>query len=65
MSIKELRKKNTEICIKISLEALREFKNEGSFISRPQEKIGRYYSFMPSVLKEVCRIKFEKFSKTI
>ncbi len=65
MQIKELRKKTTEVNIKISLEALREYEKEGTFSSRPQKKIGRYYSFMPGVLKEKCRLNFEKFSKKI
>ncbi len=45
----ELRAANTEVCVELTLRAARE---------RPpataQRRRGRYYSFMPAVLKDVC-----------
>jgi methionyl-tRNA formyltransferase len=45
----ELRAANTEVCIELSLQAARERPP-----ATPQRRRGRYYSFMPSVLKDTC-----------
>jgi len=60
MKLYQLRKSNTDVCIKLVRYALDLFQNEGSFPSIPQNNIGRYYSFMPGVLKDVCIASFEK-----
>lgn len=60
MELHQLRKANTEVCVRLSLEALAEFMKNGTFISRPQRRRGRYYSFMPSTLKDICVGKFVK-----
>ena len=56
-----LRAANTLNCINMSLLALDYFKNKGTFQLSPQTQKGRYYSFMPTVLKEVCVKKFCKY----
>jgi methionyl-tRNA formyltransferase len=56
----ELRSINTEVCIDISLLALTSLQSRGSLPSRKQIDMGRYYSFMPTVLKEICLKKFER-----
>jgi len=60
MKLYHLRKSNTDVCIKLVRYALNIFQNEGTFPSIPQNNTGRYYSFMPSVLKDVCITSFEK-----
>lgn len=57
---KELRASNTEICLQLFNKFL---KNKNSLKSFKQKKIGRYYSFMPTVLKEMVLKKFKKFIK--
>lgn len=56
----ELRAINTEACISLSLLALSGLQSTGSLPSRKQLTRGRYYSSMPSVLKEDCLRKFER-----
>lgn len=63
MQLHELRKANTEVCIKITLSALDMYARQKTFISSPQAKKGRYYSFMPSELKELCRKKFLAYTQ--
>ncbi len=59
MKLHELRRVRTDVCIALSRDALRSFNNDGRFESTPQRQVGRYYSFMPAVLKGICRKKFE------
>jgi len=65
MKLEELRRVNTEACLEITCKALEALRREGAFSSTPQEKLGRYYSFMPMVLKEVCVRAFRKHTETI
>ena len=58
-----LRAENTKLCIELTCDALRKFSRDGIFRSIPQRKIGRYYSFMPSVLKEIAFLNFNNFVK--
>lgn len=62
MSLHEIRRYNTEVCLELTLSALDMHARYGHFISRPQRKLGRYYSFMPAVLKEVCKAYFERYA---
>ena len=62
MKIYEIRRYNTEICIKMVLSAFDMFSRFGLLISRPQLKRGRYYSSMPGVMKEMCCRTFHKFT---
>jgi methionyl-tRNA formyltransferase len=65
MRLYELRRYNTELCVALSLSALDMYVRLGYFISRPQQKLGRYYSFMPSELKEMCLTRFKKYTETL
>jgi len=56
----KLRAENTKLCVQLTLSALSTFKQLGSFRSKPQKIKGRYYSFMPSQLKEVCVENFDQ-----
>lgn len=61
----ELRGYNTEVCIGLVSQALEKFSITKKFESKPQQKIGRYYSFMPAVLKELCVKRYPAFLKAI
>lgn len=60
----ELRAINTEACINMSALALTSLTNGSRWPSRAQVSRGRYYSAMPSVLKEDCVRKFERHIAT-
>ncbi len=60
MKLHQLRLANTDTCLRLSIGALLMISKNGKIVSLPQRKKGRYYSFMPSDLKEVCLRKFEK-----
>ena len=60
-----LRSKNTKVCISLTLSALNKFSKKGLFQFTPQKSIGRYYSFMPSVLKETCLYNFNSYLETL
>ncbi len=59
LRLHEIRAKNTEICVQLTRLAVAECQNDLTPPSRKQQKIGRYYSAMPSCLKEVCLEKFD------
>ncbi|MBL7129794.1 MAG: hypothetical protein ISS45_00070 [Candidatus Omnitrophica bacterium] len=65
MGLHELRRYNTEICVRLVTSALDVYRRQNRFISRPQQKKGRYYSFMPAVLKEICLVNFRKYMERI
>jgi|SRR5215831_19339274 len=56
----ELRAINTRACVQMSVQALSSLQVMGSVPSRKQLSRGRYYSNMPSVLKDDCLRKFEQ-----
>jgi methionyl-tRNA formyltransferase len=58
--IHELRAINTHACLDLSLLALECLSATGAVPRRRQVGRGRYYSFMPAVLKEECVRKFER-----
>ncbi len=60
-----LRSINTKICVELTLSALEKFSKIGYFKKTPQKSTGRYYSFMPSVLKEICLSNFNQYLKKI
>lgn len=65
MQLYELRHYNTEVCIDMTTSALNTFASRGQFNSRPQQKRGRYYSSMPSALKEICQIRFKEYTDSL
>ena len=58
-----LQSMNTNICLKLTVSAINMFHMYGEIFSRPQKKLGRYYSAMPSDLKTICVKKFKNFIK--
>lgn len=60
MLISQLRQANTETALNLALSGLQCFQEHGRFSSRPQRQKGRYYSFMPAVLKGICEMRFDR-----
>jgi len=56
----QLRAFNTRICVQISILALSSISSSGKVPTRRQIGKGRYYSAMPSVLKDDCIRKFNR-----
>lgn len=56
----QLRAANTEACADLVRGAVQQRAAGGSVVTRPQRSEGRYYSFMPTVLKEVCLQRWEE-----
>lgn len=62
MQLHQLRRSNAEVCVRLVVSALAMRERLGGFVSTPQGKRGRYYSFMPAPLKEICRRKFDAWA---
>ncbi len=62
MRLFQLRAASTEMAIELSRQTVINFQSRGDLESRPLQTVGRYYSFMPSVLKELCVKRFERFT---
>lgn len=60
MGLHELRRAGTEAAIAAVRDALDGFARTGRFSGRPMARKGRYYSFMPGVLKDVCVERWER-----
>lgn len=58
--LSHLRKENTEVCVQLVLNFLDDFKKRRVIHAFKQKKIGRYYSFMPTVLKEWIHENFNR-----
>lgn len=65
MKIYQLRSSNAEVCVDLTLKALKEYRQKKQISSYPQIKKGRHYSFMPSELKKICVDKFHKYTETL
>jgi len=65
LKIYQLRSENIKICLKLVISSLSLYDLLGEFVSNPQTKKGRYYSFMPSVLKQVCVKNFNNYINSI
>ena len=65
MNLHELRHANTETCIAITHTALRGFTKGNMLRVTPQQRRGRYYSFMPVVLKDLCVTKFRRHTESL
>ena len=59
--MERLRIVNTEACISMSALAISTLIENSNLPSRIQSQAGRYYSFMPSTLKEICLLKYNHF----
>jgi Formyl transferase len=64
-SLQELRAVNTRACVDLSVLALRSFESTGTVPARPQVRKGRYYSFMPAVLKDRCVSSFNAYVQSL
>jgi len=62
MGLHTLRRVNTEICVQLALSAINMVACMGDVIARPQRAEGRYYSSMPTVLKDLCKKRFESYT---
>ena len=64
-SLVKLRIVNTEACINMSALAISALRENGYLPSRLQLLVGRYYSFMPTALKEMCVRKYNRYLQKI
>jgi len=60
MELHQLRHRNTESAFELTRAAVDELRRTGDVPSRNQRQVGRYYSFMPAVLKPICVKRFAK-----
>ena len=65
MELHELRLSNTEVCVDLCITAVKRYVRHHDHRARSQDAKGRYYSFMPSVLKEICVKKFQRHTATL
>lgn len=57
--LRTLRAANTRACLDLVLAAAEQLNRDGELPARTQAAVGRYYSFMPAVLKESCLQRWE------
>ena len=62
-TLESLRSINTELCVKMSTTLIDSICRFGKASGRKQLASGRYYSAMPTVLKEVCIKRFSQYTK--
>lgn len=60
MQLHQLRAVNAAVCVELTMAAVGSWEAQGRLPSRPQRKKGRYYSYMPTALKELCVSRFER-----
>ena len=65
MPLSHLRRSATELTIDIAINALNDFKINRCFTSTSQSQKGRYYSYMPAQLKDICTRKFERYTSAL
>tara|TARA_B100000886_G_scaffold339213_1_gene303996 strand:- start:6022 stop:6732 length:711 start_codon:yes stop_codon:yes gene_type:complete len=65
MKIHELRKINTEICVKLAFKTINLLKNKKKLLFKKQKIKGKYFSAMKSSDKEKCQIIFNHYTKNI
>lgn len=65
MKLHELRAESTRVCVSLTRTALTERARTGRFAAQAQRHRGRYYSAMPSALKEICVNRFDRYTRTI
>ncbi len=62
MRLHQFRRASTEAAVAVSHTAIEEWLHHGGIGTRPQRSVGRYYSFMPVVLKDICVKRFERYT---
>lgn len=65
LEIYKLRAENIKLCLKLTVSSLSSFDIFKEFVSSPQKRKGRYYSFMPAELKHSCIKKYNNYIKTL
>ena len=60
-----LRYQTAKVCVELCLSAIKKYKAQKRFDSKPQKKKGRYYSFMPYELKEIALNNFNRHIKKL
>jgi methionyl-tRNA formyltransferase len=65
VQLHQLRALNAQACARLSLLALTSLNEFDWLPSRRQIARGRYYSFMPTSLKDVCLRKFNRYVQTL
>lgn len=65
LDLYKLRSENTKVCVELVLSSLLRYKVRKNFLSKPQLKKGRYYSFMPSSLKEISLNNYNEYIKNL
>jgi methionyl-tRNA formyltransferase len=61
----QLRARNTQACVELGKTALSQIACSGRVARRRQTRRGRYYSFMPAVLKEQCLTRFNRYVQSL
>ena len=62
-NICNLRLISTDICLLLSKRIIKQFLSHKKYKVKSQIKKGRYYSAMPSVLKQICINNFNNYVK--
>ena len=61
MQVVKFRSEQIKTCLDLVISSISSYEKNGKFLSNPQKKKGRYYSFMPSTLKEIAINNFNRF----
>ena len=61
MEIFQFRSEQIKTCLDLATSSISLYEKNCDFLSKPQKQKGRYYSFMPSALKEIAINNFNKF----
>lgn len=65
MALTDLRRTACELSIDMAIDALDCFERSGTFEATQQRQKGRYYSYMPAVLKDICIRNFERHTASL
>ena len=65
LKIFKLRSINTENCVLLANKLIKKISNRNLIVLKKQKYKGRYYSAMPSILKEQCVIKFNNYTNNL
>jgi len=65
MKLKELRSENTNICSDLVINTINSYAKTGKLNRIKQGQKGRYYSAMPTVLKDICLKNFENYTRRL